>query len=304
MAVPALRALRSKFNDSRIALVVDPVGAQLLKHCPYVDQLMVYDKHGTDKGLMATLRFVAALRATRPTHAVLFKRFFRNGLFAFLSGARIRAGFETDGEAPFLNLTTPYDYVTHIAHLNLRLAALLGAESSDDRLEVFLSAEDRSLAESWLAASGISSQPFICAHYGGVSVGAVFMPVEKFAHFVEMKRQGRRIVLIGSGPTEAAAASTLNRILPNSHVAVNVPLRTTIALLERSSAFAGFNSGPAHLAAACQRPGLVIFPEDVYRKDGVRWRPLCDQLRVLSAPRDLSDAQWREWVDCSPQLIP
>ena len=304
MAVPALRALRAAFPKSRISVVVDPIGEELLKHCQYVDDLIVYDKHGRDNGLVGAIRVVRKLRAARPSHAILFKRFFRNGLLAFLSGAKVRAGFISDGTAPFLNVTTPYDLVTHIAQLNLRLVALLGAKSNDDRLEVFLTDEDRSAARAWRDENGLSKSQYVCAHYGGVSVGSKFMPIEIFAELLEAKRFTLQVVFIGSGTDERDAAASLQRLLPGSKLAVNLPLRTTIALLEQSVAFAGFNSGPAHLAAACRRPGLVIFPDDVYRKDSVRWRPLFEDLRVLSAQRDLSLAQWREWIDHSPPLIP
>lgn len=304
MAVPALRALRATFPSAQIAVVVDPIGEQLLRHCPYADQLIVYDKNGRDRGIAASLRIVRQLRSLRPSHVVLFKRFFRNGLLAYLSGANIRAGFVTDGKAPFLNLTTPYDLVTHIAHLNLRLVALLGAHSNDDRLEVFLSSEDRAAATEWLASNAVNPRSYVCAHYGGVSVGSKFMPPEMFAQFLERKREGRAVVFIGTGQAETDAGVRLKRLLGDSHVATNLPLRTTIALIEMAAAFAGFNSGPAHLAAACGKPGLVIFPDDVYRKDGVRWRPLHDPLRVLSADRNLSETQWREWIELSPPLIP
>lgn len=304
MAVPALRALRNAFPDVPITVVADHLGKELLLHCSYVNELIVYEKYREHSGLSGFLNIVRQVRHTRPSHALLFKRFFRNGLIAYLSGAKVRAGFKTDGKAPFLNLTTDYDLQTHIAHLNLRLTEMIGAQSQDDALEVFLSSEDELQAEEWCREHDLEPGNFICAHYGGVSVGSGFMPIEIFGAFLNQQRDGRRVVLIGSGGAELQSAFALTKHVSNSALAVNLPLRTAIAILSRARAFAGFNSGPAHLAAACKRPGLVIFPDDVYRKDGIRWRPLWDALRIYPAGRDLTTAQWHEWVQQSPPLIP
>lgn len=303
MAVPALRALRHSFPNARITIIVDQLGNELLQHCPYVDEIVVYEKHSIDAGLTGFLRIVKRTRQVDASHAILFKRFFRNGLIAFLSGAKTRAGFATDGKAPFLNLTIPYDLQTHIAHLNLKLVELIGAQSRGDELEVFLSADDHSFAELWCRERSLVPDNFICAHYGGVSVGSEFMPTEMFGKFLNKHRAQRRVVLIGSGGTELQHAFELSKVVSDSVLAVNLPLRTAIAIMIRAAGFAGFNSGPAHLAAACKLPGLVIFPNDVFQKDGVRWRPLTDTLRIYPARRDLSDSQWLEWIENSPPLI-
>lgn len=304
MAVPALRALRHSFPDVPITVIVDELGKELLQYCPYLDELVVYEKRGEDAGIAGFLRVVKSARRANPSHAVLFKRFYRNGLIAFLSGAKTRIGFATDGKAPFLNLSTPYNLHTHIADLNLRVIELIGAQSQGNELEVFLSANDHAQAEAWCKGHDLQAGEFFCAHYGGVSVGSSFMPVETFGNFLNKHRGQRKVILIGSGGVELNSAFSLSKLVSTSVLAVNLPLRTTIAIMCKSAAFAGFNSGPAHLAAACKLPGLVVFPNDVFRKDGVRWRPLFDALRIYPAERNQSESQWQEWIQNSPPLIP
>jgi ADP-heptose:LPS heptosyltransferase len=72
VAVPALRALRRRYPQARLTVVVDPVGDELLAHCPWIDARIVYDRRGRDRGLAAWLRLVGRLRAVHPRHAVLF----------------------------------------------------------------------------------------------------------------------------------------------------------------------------------------------------------------------------------------
>ncbi|MCL4304705.1 hypothetical protein KJZ99_02225 [bacterium] len=304
MAVPALRALRMSFPNAPITIIVDQIGRDLLFHCPYVDELLVYEKRGQDAGLSGFLRIVGKARKTAPSHAILFKRFYRNGLIAFLSGAKVRVGFKTNGKAPFLNQTCPYDMQTHVAHLNLRLVELIGGTTQGDELEVFLSDEDHLKAEEWCAKHNLEQGGFVCAHYGGVTVSAEFMRTEVFAEFLARTCGERNVVLIGSGSSEMEWAHLISKKYDRSFVAVDLPLRTTIALVSRSAAFVGFNSGPAHLAAACKRPGLVISPHDIYEKERVRWRPLYDALRIYPAWRDQTVDAWREWISEAPVLIP
>jgi heptosyltransferase II len=304
MATPALRALRESFPGATIGVVVDPTGRELLEQCPYLDHLIVYDKRGGDRGVRGYVRLVRQLRRFRPTHAVVLKRFCRNGLLSYLSGARVRAGFDTEGRAPFLTHTVRYDLGTHVSRLNLEVVGLLGATTNDTAPDVCLSSGDRAQAGAWMAGHGLEEGRFLCAHYGGISAGPPFMPPEVFAKFLTVRLDGRRVVLIGHGAKELAAASTMSTLIEGCVVGVNLPLRTAIGVLDRAAAFVGFHSGPAHLAAACRRPGIVIVPRDVREKNGARWELLWEPLRTCQVDRGMSREDWDRWIAAATHLTP
>ncbi len=200
-AVPALRALHMRYPEARLSVVVDPVGQQLLEHCPWIARLIVYDKHGRDGGFGGWWRVVRELRSVAPTHAVLFKRFFRNGLLARLSGAPIRAGFNTAGRAPFLNRTQPYDETAPVVDLNLRLAALLGAPPAGRELEVFLTDADRQYAREILSQHSLEPKHYLVAHYGGLTTAPDYLPVERFALLLRaLNVQDEPVLLYRSWP--------------------------------------------------------------------------------------------------------
>jgi heptosyltransferase-2 len=147
VAIPAIRAIRQTFPEAHLSLILDSTGAALLKNCPLIDEIIVYEKRGEHRGLLPNLSLIVELRKRHPTHAVLFKRFFRNGFLAFLSGAKERIGFETNGSAPFLNRTIPYQDDRDIVELNLQLAFLLGADKSASReLELWFDKETETIA--------------------------------------------------------------------------------------------------------------------------------------------------------------
>ncbi|HEY3296286.1 MAG TPA: glycosyltransferase family 9 protein [bacterium] len=295
VAVPALRALRKSFPSASLAVVVDPVGYQLLEHCPWINRLIVYEKHGAHRGVRAHAQLIRELRALHPSHAVLFKRFFRNGLLARLSGAAVRAGFKTNERAPFLNLTVPYDESVPVVDLNLRLSERLGATPDGRDLELFLAPEDRDAAADLLHALRFADKTFVIAHYGGLTTPPDFMPLRRFLHVLrQIAGKTGRVLLIGHGAAEQAWADEISAQFPNARPMCGLPLRTTAALIERSRLFIGFNSGPAHIAAAVRVPEIIFFRPDARVAAEVRkWcppSPLAHPLVPPASPDD--DKAW------------
>ena len=293
-AIPALRALRERFPQATLSVVVDSIGEDLLKPCPWIDHLICYDKRGRDRRIVAQLRLIRRLRSLKPSHAVLFKRFFRNGLLSYLSGARERVGFRTEGKAPFLTRTIPYEQDVHIVDLNLRLAGLLGATSTNRSMELFLTPEDRAQAK---VAAGAG--PYIVAHYGGTTTAPDYFPAAHFGGLLKrLVSEGERVLFVGTGPAELKRASDLSSVLDNSGAAMNLPVRVTAALIESAALFVGFNSGPAHLAAAVGTPEVVFFRRNQDSEHELRkWAPVSPLARAFVPPMASDDPAWPEFLD-------
>ncbi len=281
-AVPALRCLRTSFPGTRIAVMVDKIGYELLENCPYFDSLLVYDRNGSGKGVSGFMRIVNSIRQEQPDSCILFKRFFRNGLLARLSGATRRIGFSTDGKAPFLNETIPYDESVHVAELNLRLVKAMGASAEVAASpEVFIKAGEQNEAQAWLHANRIENA-YLIAHFGGVTGGAEFVPHQLRIDLIKALARDLPIVLIGNGSTEQQAAKDIKIELANSVDATNLPLRQSMALIAGAHRFIGTNSGPMHIAAAANISGIALFKEDDrYEVERVKWRPLHETLKIV-----------------------
>jgi ADP-heptose:LPS heptosyltransferase len=292
-AVPALRSLRQRYPKIPLTVVVDPIGQQILAHCPWIDRLIVYDKRGHDRGLSRHLKLVRALRSVHPSHAILFKRFFRNGLLARLSGARVRAGFITDGKAPFLNLTISYDESVSVVELNLRLAALLDAPSTNRHLELFLAPKDIDEAEQFVTHANPAGRNVYVAHYGGRTTTPDFLPVERFATLLKEITHQNPVFLIGFGHGETLLAERIRSHLPTAHIACNLPLRVTAAMMQKAALFVGFNSGPAHLAAAVGIPELIFFRPDHHTEKEIRkWLPPSECAMPFVPPTGEDETAW------------
>jgi heptosyltransferase-2 len=301
VALPALRALRRRYPNARLSVVVDPIGAELLAHVDWIDDLVSYDKRGADRGARATLRFVRRLRALRPSHAILFKRFFRNGLLARLSGARVRAGYSTGGRAPFLNLTLPYREGESVARLNLELAALLDARPEPPVAELPLGSEDRSAARALLDRERLAPGGFVTAHYGGLSTDPGFLPPVRFADLVRRTTApGEPVLLLGHGHREEEAARWVAARLDAARLAIGRPIRVTAALIALARRHVGLNSGPAHLAAAVGTPALVVFrPGPGAALEVAKWLPPTPRARALVPPTPDTEAEWAAFLEAA-----
>ena len=297
VAVPALRALKRRYPRARLSVVVDPVGYELLEYCPWIDHLIVYDRRDRHGSLRGYLSLVGELRRQAPSHAVLFKRFLRNGLLAFLSGAAVRAGFSTEGKAHFLNLTIPYDETINIVDLNLKLAACMGAPSADRSLELHLTEADRSQGASLVEQRIGRGTPYVVAYYGGQTVPPEsLLPVGVFARMLRSLTENRiSVVLTGAGRHEKELATDILNALPHPVILMDLPIRVSAAIIKGASLMIGMNSGPTHIAAAVGTPLLVLIrPDTPTFSEQRKWLPVGNNVFPFQIPPDAQFDGW-EW---------
>jgi heptosyltransferase-2 len=100
-----------------------------------------------------------------------------------------------------------------------------------------------------------------------------------------LARETRWDFLVVGGEAEGARLERLGALLPAGRlqIARNLPLPELAVELAACAAFVGHDSGITHLAAAVGLPGLALWgPTKVDI-----WRPLGDQMKVLSVPDGL-----------------
>ena len=185
-----------------------------------------------------------------------------------------------------------------VVDLNLRLAEALGAAAAGRELEIFLSQQD------YQQAAGIS-KPFVAggasyvvAHYGGSTTAPDFVPIARFEEILRgVARDDETVFLMGSGEVESANADAIARYFRSARAVCGMPLRTSAALIARSRLFVGFNSGPAHMAAAVRTPELIIYrPDRNVAAEITKWCPPSDTAIPLVPPPPHDEEGWSEFL--------
>jgi heptosyltransferase-2 len=289
VAIPAIRALRRAFPNANITAILDSVGEALLKHCPYIDEILIYEKQRKHKGVLANISFIFELRRRHPTHAILFKRFFRNGLLAYLSGAKERIGFRTLGKAPFLNRTIPYEEGRDIIALNLELAVFAGAKNTLSReLELWFDAETESETNEYLSKYRLKEKEYVAVCLGGVTSPPDYLSSQAWQSILScISEHVNSLVFLGAASEKELAERISPALRNNVVLAFDLPILVTADIIRRARLFAGTNSGLAHISNAVQTPGIIFFrPEKNVHREIEKWCPKGDNYHSLVPPTE------------------
>ena len=247
---PAVRAVKARWPEGRVALCVTPRGAPVARLLPGCDEVVVYDKRGADRGVAGFWRAVTRLRAFRPDLALVSHYSLRSGALAWLSGAPRRIGYPV-----LCSERLPLDRSGLFVGRALRLAEAAGA-SGGPELELRAPGELDGYAREALAGA---AAPLV-----GLVPGAEWATkrwgVERYAALAgELARGGASVVLLG-GPAEREEATRIRAL-------AGAPLRDTtgnavdeaIAVLVRCDLVVGGDTGLVHCARALGRPTVILF---------------------------------------------
>jgi len=293
MTTPALAAVREGFPDARIVLLARPLVAELFRHHPDVDEVMVYERPGRHEGALGRLRLGGELRRRRFDGALLLQNAFDAALIAFLGRIPERAGYPTDGRRFLLTLPvplTPGILERHEVEYYLCLLDGLGIPRPVPAvLKLAVTEKERETMAERLAFLGIDrGAPIVAINPGATYGSAKRWYPERFAAVADTLAEewGARVVVVGSaaetplaGEIEAAARRGV------ANLAGKTTVREMMALLSLSSFLVTNDSGPMHIGAALGVPLVAIFGPTDWRRTAP-WSPLAKVVRVE--------------IDCSP----
>jgi len=275
MATPLLRALRKRLPRTRIVLALRGGLAELLRGCPWVDQLQPV----TATGPLGPARLARVLRRLSPQAVLLLPNGFRTALAAWLARVPTRVGYDRDTRGALLTHRLKAEDAGPIpmVHYFNRLAQFAAAAEDEHRLELFVSEEEESAAARLL--DGVDA-PFVVINPGANRPDKRWPP-ERFAALADALHEshGLAAVVTGApgeasilaGVTDAAKAPIVN--LQKRGLGLG-PLK---AIVRRAALMVTNDTGPRHIAAALGTPLVSLFGPTDHRwttLTGVREWPL------------------------------
>ena len=273
LIVPSLRILRNHFPGAHISVLIGAESKHILKNCPYIDELILYDKKGRDRGLKGLLKTSAILRRKNFDKAIDFQNNRTSHLISWLGAIPERFGYDNRKWSFFINKSIKYLDIkaTPLAEqFRLLKSMKIDTMGASTYLEIWPSRDDFSYIDALLKNAWVSDSQVLA----GINIGSSRRwetkrwPLKNFAKLTDMlAEKDIRVVLIGSND---AASLAKDFIKISSTKPVNAVGQTSVtqlaALIKRCKVFITGDSAPMHVASSMGVDFIALFgPTDPAR---------------------------------------
>jgi heptosyltransferase-1 len=263
-ALPAVASLKKSFPEKRVFWVVARKWMELLDGNPNIDELVPFERRGAG----ALARTWRRLRAIRPEIAIDFQGLIQSAIAGRLARPKVYFGLASSlAREPLAALfyTRRIEAAgPHRVERNLQLAAAAGASLLTEDSWLPLGRSEGELPE----GSFVLTSPFA----GWVSKQ---WPLARYEELGKRLR-ARGLELVANVPVERARE--LDEFV---HLRVHTSsISGLIDATRRAIGVVGVDSGPLHLAAALNKPGVALFGPTDPLQNG----PFRSRMTVLRAP--------------------
>ena len=309
LTTPAIRAVRENYPNAYITLVVRENIFKLAELCPYVNEVLSIKsirEINLREDFINAANFAAEhLWQRRFDLAICLGtviNLIRNFLM-YLSGARQRVTYLFDELGGFLN-THCYpmskEWNTHDVMINLYLLKAHGLKIGNTDIEIWFNNSDLYTARRLLKNFG-EGRIKVAVGIGANSPARKY-PIEKYlVAFKQIINKGASLVIFG-GQSELDDAKFLEDNLPEEFVknlvSENINWRVTMAAISQSDLYLGNDTGTQHVAAALEKPVIVLSRvardiKDFFKSlnESERYRPWGTDAIVLQPEHQLEECR-------------
>jgi len=279
LSTPVFRAVREKYPESYIAVIVRPYAKDIVEGNPYIDEVIIYDKYGVHKSFFGSLKFSLNLAKQKFNIAIILHPTNRMHLITFFTGIPERVGFYK--KCGFL-LTRRIPHTKqlgqkHELDYTLDVVRAIGIEPTQKLLFFPLRRDIDLKIKNALREKDVEDTDKLVIVHPAASCVSKRWPSACFAKLADelIKKYGVKIVVISSKEGKTYARDMLNRM---HYEAIDFSGETTVSeigsLIKRSELLVSNDSGPVHIAVALGTPVISIFGRKDAGLSPVRWRPL------------------------------
>lgn len=292
LAIPAMKAVRERFPEAEITLLVRPSVAGVFTSAPFVDRVWSEPK---PSGAGGWFRLIREIRRQRFDMALLFPNSFESAAAVFLGAARKRIGYAADGRRLLLTNALKANAGDHQVDYYMRIAVeAAAAPMPRPSIAIEATAAERAQARKVLASAGIApARRFLVLSPGAAYGSAKRWGSDRFAEAARVLAAEFELdVAIVGSEMERSIAEEIRARLPKRAAVLNgkTSLETLIGVLAESSLVLTNDSGPMHIAAALGVPTVAIFGAT----DDTVTGPCSPAARVVKEPVDCSPCMLRE----------
>ncbi|MEW5821248.1 MAG: lipopolysaccharide heptosyltransferase II [Cyanobacteriota bacterium] len=310
LTVPFIRNLRARYPEAQIDIMVGAVDGEVLKHCPYIDNLIIFDKsyETLDENFIVPTKqtfwgYVKYLRTQKYDLGFILKRSFSSAMLAFLGGVKYRIGFNTEFRFFMLNKSVTYDTLKHEVDCFLDLLRAVNIEIKNEYLEAWTSEADKVRVDELLSDYKITSDRKVMIVASSTNPNKMWSD-KSFADTIEelTNNFNCQIFFIGTKSDEAIYNRIKSKITVDlNHSIISIFGKTSVLesleIIKRMSLVIGIDSGMMHMAASVNIPTISIFGP----MNDLKWAPLSDNNHIVKA--DVACRPCSLTKDCTNNLV-
>ncbi len=285
--IPLIKTVRKAFPEARITVLAESSNAEIIRHEPYIDSLLVY-KRGTGIYRSRVLNILKILRGNRFDLAIGVKGGFSSFLAtaALLSGAAFRIGYISRKKRlmnRFYNLpAAPIDfYGTHQVDACLNLLHPLGVKEVVKDISITLPSDNKDSAKAFLISKGLRPKERLVIFNISNNRESSTWAAEKFVRLAAyfLKEHNCRFIISGLPEHEVRAMSICKSIGPEAFFFKTDSIMDFAAIASFCNVLVTGDGGASHAGAAAGALVITLFgaaPPEV-------WRPYGEQHISLKA---------------------
>jgi len=284
LLLPAINSLKAKLPDSEIDILSEKRNAEIFSFSKEINRTYLYDM---DSGLSKCLRNrYDVVIDTEQWHRL-------PAAVAYLTGAAVRIGFDTNERARLFTHRIPYSHDDYEVYSFLHLIEPL-INSSGVTFDIdkpFLNMEGTPSIDSQSPVANLQSpisglQSHVIAIFPGASVGERRWGGDRFGKVARaLRSKGYRVVILGSGADSREAAGIREYTGDCIDLTGKTDIKDVAVILKLSKLLLTADSGLMHIAYAVGTATVSLFGAGIEKK----WAPRGENHIVLN-----------RYIDCSP----
>lgn len=276
LMTPAFHAVKQALPQASLTLFASPVGAQIGRLDPDIEDVIVFDAPWVDP--WATLpqdsereqRMIAQLKARNFDAAIIFTSFRQSSLPAaymcYLAGIPLRLAASIDGPGSLLTTRHKHpEQMMHEVERGLDLVSAVGITTTERDMVLQVPPAATEAVAMFLEQKDFRGRPLVVVH-PGCSMPARTYPWKMYAQVLDLlvAQLGAYVVISGGSDEQELVARIIEATQPMSRahllpVAGVLPFEQFCALIQLADLTITNNTGPMHIAAALKTPVVALF---------------------------------------------
>ncbi len=272
MSLPALRAIRARFPQARITVIVGRPGAQIIDMSGYADATIEVDRVELRDGFKALsvlriFHLVKDVRRRKFDFVIDLHSFSETNLLGFFAGAPQRLFSRRPGRSlDFLANFSPKppidrnDPNQHLIERYLDVLVPLGIRDQPRVPRLMTRPEDDRAIDGMLRKAKAEMGTPLVGLFPGAGHPGRCWPLEQFAELADflIRNDGVRPVIF-VGPEERHLVQRMHALFPSTCVILEkLSIPQLAAAQARLAVFVSNDTGPVHIAAAVGTPIVVV----------------------------------------------